>query len=346
MIDFTNYIYSPVLRTRRAELKGLSELQNPYEAGLLPLIELTRSRRTKSNPEGSVDVSLDDLLRIIGNAHFVVDVTTLKSLTNSEVEQLLNPSQGFRKWQEFATKRLPKSAIPIVHLTDPFDAKSVELQVNHFLESWPAVAFRIPSEFDALSQLADAINLMNVDSRRLVIYADVSMVTERGYRGALARVREVISTFAGLAPGLLSPLASSFPSTVTPFGNVRGVIPLHEVSLSDGIKEEFDELNCIHGDYGCVHPIDMEGMAINWVPRIDVPLEGSLFYYRFRRHDGGYVRAAEAALTDREYVPLNCWADQNIKSAASGNPPGKAPAFWISTRVNFHIERQMIRLGA
>lgn len=346
MIDLSAYIYSPAIRTRRAELVGLSEINDAYESGLLPLFELTRSRRTKSNPEGSVEESVSKLIDIVGQAHFVADVTTLKSLANSEVERLLDPENSFGNWTEFVSKYLPKTAVPVIHLTDPFDADSVISQINSFLRTQAAIAFRIPSEFENLEELAKLVDDELDDLSQVAVYADVGMVTARGYRGAHARVLEVASIFSDMEPGLFSSLASSFPSTVTPFGDVNGTFPLHEVALSDALKEEFSDINCIHGDYGCIHPMDMEGMAINWVPRVDVPLDASLFYHRYRRHDGGYVRAAEAALRDKQYVPLDCWADSNVRLAAAGNPAGKAPAFWISVRLNFHIERQLIRLGA
>lgn len=346
MIDLSNFIYSPVIRTRRAELLGFSELSKIQDSGLLPIFELTRSRRTKSNPEGSVEVSVENLADIVKDANFVVDVTSLSALTNSEVERLLDPERNFGNWVEFVSKRLPKSALPMVHLTDPFDPTSVVSQLDHFIGTYAGVAFRVPSEFAELDELAKVVDgaIDNLDA--VAIYADVGLVTERGYRGALARAFEVGSVFSDLEPGLLSVLASSFPSTVTPYGDVTGSFPLYEVQLSDAMIEEFSDLHCIHGDYACIHPMDLEGMAINWVPRVDVPLDDSLFYYRYRRNAGGYIKAAESALSDARYVPLSCWGNDNIRRAASGDPQGKAPAFWISVRLNFHIERQLARLGA
>lgn len=346
MIDFSTFVYSPVIRTRRAELQGLSEIDDPYSSGLLPLFELTRSRRTKSNPEGAVEASVDLLTRVVDGAFFVVDVTTQKSLTNSEVERLLDASDGFKNWTEFVLKSLPATAIPVVHLTDPFEADSVSAQVEAFRRTKPAIALRIPSEFEEIDGLVETIIRSLGSFSDVAVYADVGMVSQKGYRGALARVREIASIFSELEPGIFAPIASSFPSTVTPFGDVSGLIPLFEVGLSDTILSEFDEMHGIHGDYACIHPLDMEGIAMNWVPRIDVPLDDSLYYHRFRRHEGGYVRAASAALSDKRYVEMKCWADGNIKLAAAGMPAGKSPAFWISARLNMHIERQLRRLGA
>lgn len=346
MTDLSSFVYSPVIRTRRAELLGLSELDDPYSAGLIPLFELTRSRRTKANPEGAVEASVEALIKVVGEAPFVVDVTTQKSLTNSKVEYLLDASENFRNWTEFVVNSLPATAIPVVHLTAPFEAGSVVSQVEAFQKAKPGVALRIPSEFEEIDELATTITRALGSFSNVAVYADVGMVSQKGYPGALARLREIASVFSELKPGMFATVASSFPSTVTPFGDVNGLIPLFEVRLSDTILSEFDEMHGIHGDYACIHPLDMEGTAMNWVPRVDVPLDDSLYYYSFRRHEGGYVRAASAALTDRRYVELKCWAEGNIKLAAAGSPAGKSPAFWISARLNMHIARQLKRLGA
>lgn len=346
MIDFSTFVYSPVIRTRRAELVGLSEIQDPYSLGLLPLFELTRSRRTKSNPEGAVEASVEAMINVVDDAFFVVDVTTQKSLTNSEVERLLDADDRFKGWTDFVVNSLPETAIPVVHLTDPFEADSVSSQVEAFLRVKPGIALRIPSEFEEIDGLVQTINRSLGSFADVAVYADVGMVGQKGYPGALARAREIAAIFSELEPGLFAPIASSFPSTVTPFGDVTGVIRLFEVGLSDTILSEFDDMHVIHGDYACIHPLDMEGVAMNWVPRVDVPLDDSLYYYRFRRHEGGYVRAASAVLSDRRYVEIKCWANENIKLASDGKPVGKSPAFWISARLNMHVERQLRRLGA
>lgn len=345
MTRLTDFHYSPAIRTRRAELKGLSAVNGLASRKILPLFELTRSRRTKSNPEGSVEISVEELLAIMGSAPFAVDVTSLGSLTNRQVEQLLDPDQNFSNWTKFVSEFLPKVTIPVVHLTDPYDDQSVSAQINTFRARHDAVAVRIPTDFQDVDLLVATVERVLGGFQNVVVYVDVGLVTQRGYKGAVARAVDVILAVSELNPGLVVPLASSFPSTVTPYGDVNGSFKLFEVALSEYLSEEFPELNCMHGDYACIHPIDFEGMAVNWVPRVDVPLDDSLFYHRYRRNDGGYVRAAAMVLADDRYAALPCWADESIRQAASGNPEGKSPAFWISARLNFHIERQLERLG-
>jgi len=337
--------YSPAIRTRRAELLGISEVRSPFERGLLPLFELTRSRRSKKNPEGSVEFSVDEVVKLVDANLFVVDMTTLDSLSNPQVINLLDPSGYFSNWTSFVTDKLPETAIPMVHLTDPYDGNSVAAQIAKLKSRHSFLALRIPSEFGALDSLAATISGELGSMEDVVVYADVGMVTSRSRFGAEVRVREVAASFEALSPAFIAPLASSFPSTVAPYGDAHGGFPLHEVAISDSLKQEFDELNCIHGDYACIHPLDAQGMAINWVPRVDVPLEDSLYYYRYRRNEGSYARAAADAIRDKHYISLPCWAHDNLLAAAKGAPLGKSPAHWISVRLNYHIERQLQRLA-
>lgn len=289
---------------------------------------------------------MQDALRITGDHLFAVDLTSMETLSNTQIDQLLDSESHFQNWRRFVRDSLPAHAIPVIHLTDPFDPGSVAAQINDLRRRHSLMAVRIPSEFEELEGLVASLEReWGGNLEGLIVYADVGMVTPRATLGAQARLNEVCAAFSELSPSLFVPLASSFPSTVAPYGDVHGEFPLQEVVLSELLKQDFDDINCIHGDYACIHPQDMEGMAINWVPRVDVPLDASLFYYRYRRNEGSYVRAAREALSDAAYVPLDCWGQENLRNAAAGNPPGRSPAHWISVRLNYHIERQLERLA-
>ena len=42
---------------------------------------------------------------------------------------------------------------------------------------------------------------------------------------------------------------------------------------------------------------------------------------------------------------LESWGVKQIKLAADGEPPAKAPSFWISVRMEIHMLQQIKRLG-
>src|SRR5690606_11774352 len=91
-------VYCPALRTRDSELKGYSQLDDSVKDALLPIFELTKSRRSKSNPDGSIAVTVSRLLDAVGDRPFIVDVTSLGSQSNTETAALLNPDGAFSVW--------------------------------------------------------------------------------------------------------------------------------------------------------------------------------------------------------------------------------------------------------
>lgn len=346
MSPFTSARYVCAVRTRRAELSGLGHVKNAARRGLLPVFELSKSRRSKSNPDGSVELSVADLLGAFPDAPFIADVTSLANLLNAQVEALLDPEDCFSKWRTFVRDKLPPYVVPVVHLEEPFNEAAVRVQLDEFLHRNSYASVRIPSDFQVMDALTEALTAYSASTSQLALLADVGMVLPKGFSGAAARVAEVAGYCADIDPGLFASLASSFPSSVTQLGgDESGQFDLQETRLSSLVANEFDDLSIAHGDYGCIHPLDMEGMAINWVPRIDVPLDTTLFYHRYRRDVGGYIQAAQAVLRDARYAPIDCWAHDNIAEAAIGSPRGKAPAHWISVRLNLHIERQLLRLA-
>ncbi|MGO4221854.1 hypothetical protein AB4Y64_08365 [Lysobacter sp. TAF61] len=342
-------LYLPIIRTRSAELRGLKELRGEALDVILPVVELTRSRRTAKNPLGALSITVGTVADILGLRPFVADLTSLEGQQNSEFTKLLDPSDGFASWVEFVKNVLPSTAIPVVHLTDPFDADEYCKQVRKLLVTHGTLALRIPTSYAALNSVVEAHKAFIGGLDALILLVDASYVMERDISGALARVREMLE---GLGADLDSfamraVAASSFPSSVMSAGggDSQGQFHLSEVELSTRLQREFPRHGIRHSDYGSIHPLQFGGVVTQWVPRVDVPLDLDVFYHRYRRDDGGYVRAAAEALSDPRYVELDCWAHENIVAAANGLPLGRSPAYWISVRVNYHVSRQATRLS-
>lgn len=57
-------IYMPVIRTRAAELKAYDKLSSSSKASMLPVFELTRSRRSPKNQHGDITKMLIRLRRL------------------------------------------------------------------------------------------------------------------------------------------------------------------------------------------------------------------------------------------------------------------------------------------
>tara|TARA_B100001971_G_C18140408_1_gene510073 strand:+ start:525 stop:701 length:177 start_codon:yes stop_codon:yes gene_type:complete len=58
------------------------------------------------------------------------------------------------------------------------------------------------------------------------------------------------------------------------------------------------------------------------------------------------VSVAKKVVSNSSFEDIpESWGVQQIKAAANGSPPGKAPSFWISVRMEIHMRQQIIRLS-
>jgi hypothetical protein len=245
---------------------------------------------------------------------------------------------------------VPENAIPVLHLEEPFAKQNFEVQAKKVLSKFDCVALRVPTSYMQADEAIAALLKILPKGKSFVGFVDAGYVKETTKAGALARMTELLNFFVGTGVAYCAPLSSSFPSSVLDDGygkDATGEFPIVEVEISNTLKDDpnLRSLNIVHGDYSLIHPQDFTGTVTNWVPRIDYPLERKVFYHRVRRPKGGYKKCAESVVGDGRYDPMkDVWGESQVLVAAFGVPPGKNPSFWISVRVNLHIERQVIRL--
>lgn len=336
--------YLPIIRTRAAELRGIQELPSRTLDKLFPIVELTRSRRTSKNPSGDIRKSVDAIQEIMGERSYIVDLTSLESLQNVEFARILDDANGFKAWTDFASNTLPNHCVPIVHLLEPFELESFQPQVERLLERFSKIAIRVPTSYRDFDELIEACG-GNLDLKNVVLTLDAGYITRNSIAGAVPRLFEMLNAVDGEAFCNVSVASSSFPNSVVSVGgdDDSGEFALYEVQIWKQLHHNFGWLD--YGDYAAIHPIDFAGTVTNWVPRVDVMLNDSFYYHRYRRSDGGYILAAKEAYHDPRYVRLESWAQENIIAAANGDPNGLSPSFWIANRVNFHLTRQVKRLA-
>lgn len=336
--------YLPILRSRAAELRGLRELSTSDLSKIFPVVELTRSRRTPKNTGGDIRKSVEVVREILGERPFVADLTSLESLQNSEFDNLLDDADGFKAWTDFACANLPESSVPIVHLLEPFERQPFLAQVDRLRRRFERVAVRVPTSYRSFTNFLPALQGLT-DYKDVVLILDAGFVTKATMAGAVARLIEMLRELAPLGLKDVSVTSSSFPNSVVSAGgdDDTGEFRLIEVEVAERCEAQFSGVS--YGDYAAIHPMDFKGTVTNWVPRVDVMLDDSFYYYRYRRSDGGYIRAAHEARADSRYSSIPCWACTNIDDAAMGNPAGRSPSFWIANRVNLHLSRQILRLG-
>jgi hypothetical protein len=147
--------------------------------------------------------------------------------------------------------------------------------------------------------------------------------------------------------------STSFPKNVSDLGDVDSdTFSISEIQIHNSICSQIP--NVIYGDYASINPIrnDTVTMARGWIPRIDVALQDSIYYYKKRRPQGisayasTYTQVAQTVVKDSRFpkdLKTN-WGIQQINTCANGGAPSSTPRFWISVRMNIHLEQQVKRL--
>jgi len=344
--------YLPLIKTTDAELKAVANLDPKVKSGILPIFELTRSRRTTLNSQATVDKRVEQIKEIIGKNPFILDLTTEDTLSNTEIASMLECTNGFSEWCKFIkrvvqTEKL--SAIPVIHY-NPFAITDVKKEINTLKSISPTLAFRVNvDEEDLMTYLETIASVFDMSNLVLILDAEFQKLNDASDTGdrsgqftdALTQIKSRYS------PKGIACIFSSFPSSVNGVygGFDTGDFIISETVTHDKLLTGFK--NILYGDYGSIHPKRYNAFG-KWIPRIDNTYGSSRFYYyRQRREAGGYIEAAKKLIKDRRYQKIkefDTWGDEEIALAAEGTPTGRAPAHWIAVRVNNYITMQYLRV--
>ncbi|TGK79249.1 hypothetical protein EHQ23_19535 [Leptospira bourretii] len=346
--------YFPIIKTTDAELKGYFFLDSFVKKGLIPVFELTRSRRSKNNSNGDVEIKMKKIFDLCEGRKFILDVTTENTLSNSQTTAFLDNANGFINWTDFIKKHQDGSIIPCVHYM-PGEEKDIETQLKN-LESISDVTacrfgFSDDEGFNA-DEVENAVKfLLGKRIKPIYIIVDsgfVHLKTLDLQKNKILELAKKLNPILGKNDVVFFP-SSSFPKSVMDSG--YGKANAESGGFKIGEVEIFKELKKIskkipYSDFGSIHPKRYEDFG-KWTPRIDYPVDNEFFFYRYKLEAGGYVTAAKAIVKDKFYNPIKkiqTWGDEEVIAAAAGNPNGKSPSHWIAVRMNLHITRQFLNL--
>lgn len=343
------YKYYPIFRTRNAELEALkhSDLQK-----LLPIFELTRSRITQKDKEGSTAKNIEKILELKPEQPFILDFTTEEEFTNTEIRKFAQKNKGFDNWYNFCLSMKEKNdeIIPCLALINNPNDSDLKAEFEKFLSAFNLVAIRLPLSVDSLIfnekmfTLIEKI-LQNFGRYRhqFLFILDFGYLSKVSFSEILFNAKDLINDFIrrnSLENNKFILLSSSFPksvSEITPkdFGN----FPIREFELYKQLKPLITNNHLIYGDYGGIHPLTYASYGGSWIPRIDIPYRESYFFYKCRRDDGGYKDAARQAVLQvyEKSLSSSLWGIQEIIKASEGNVTKKIPSFWISVRINLYL---------
>lgn len=341
--------YSPIIRTTAAELLGYEKLTDEVRSNILPVFELTRSRPNKEYPEGNIHQRMRQIEDSAKDMPFILDLTSTESLMNTQVEELFDDSNNFKKWREFLEGYSHLNVIPVVHVfLDEYElAKNL---AGALLEKHDLICLKLSGELliDEVNEILSGV-LSNPDiSDRVIVLYDFDYVDEFNFSSLEAVCIKGLESISSFNPNRVIIASSSFPLSVLDRvvdenADHEGEMTKLEKEFFKSIKDSYSgSVELVYGDHASAHPHKRSVKGGNWVPRVDVVSEDSYIYKRFRREHGGFAKAAREMIKWHKYNAVQCWGRDEIELAAAGSPSGKSPAFWISVRVNQHLTRSVM----
>ena len=314
----------------------------------------------------------------------MIDVTREPTLASPDTDYLKNFQNGYENWVDFVRRRheVNPNICPVLQINPPDHQSwddyqiSVERQFDELSKFCSAIAYRAVTKNDAsfdidLQILSERIESFTKAGNLFYFVLDYDYI--RPGTGDLHAIEavQVLNVVSDICPQCVTILVStSFPQSVTDIsGPDYGDFNQEEVSFHATTANILhNRIKVAYGDYGSINPIrnDAAGGGNGWRPRIDYPYGGTrLFYYREKRLSHGkgkdkkfittysshYVSVAKNIIADSKFShdinskDPSSWGVGAIKLAANNQVPSAHPSFWISVRMNIHIQQQLRRLG-
>ncbi len=339
-------VYHPLIKTRDAELRGFDSLGFAIMDQILPVYELTKSRKTTKAPDGDIYKRMLRIGEIQKGRPFVLDLCTDDKYRNPQIDQLLDEDKGYSNWQLFLNVHSDLNIIPMVHLYDEQDFQEVERFVREVSQDKEFLAVRLPYDLDDICNYVTPITSSMAAGCKLIVFLDANYirgVNEEYVVGHFVRSSQNLAGISGIERTVM--LATSFPRSPAALGgDTEGGFDIFE----EAVYEKASKQVVLHyGDYASINTEQVEIKGGNFVPRIDIALDKEFIYKRYRRHEGSYPLCAEKMVNDRRYKTLHTWADSEIQIAKSGNPTGRSPSFWIAVRINYYVtSRVLLRVAS
>lgn len=354
--------YTVIVKTGEAEIRALENTSRNLLQCILPVIEITRGRKITKNEIETYpfDKRLLKLKKVFQGQTVCLDLTSDDSLSSDEISYLYDPTNGYQNWINFLlqikSENIFKEIIPtlILNLNDDDFEANLLLQVQNIKMYFDSILYRNDisdencyDDFELIKQELADINFY--------VLLDCGYTPQASYRNValkcIARIKNLHSILDDRINYIVC--STSFPNNVRDLGDVDSdTFSISEIDIYNLISEQCS--NIIYGDYASINPVrnDTITMARGWIPRIDTPLERSIFYYKQRRPKGvsayasTYIQVAQQTVRDSRFPKAieDNWGVEQIRSCAKGGAPSSSPSFWISVRMNIYIEQQIKRI--
>ena len=354
--------YWIIVRTGEAEKRAIEYCSKEILKKIVPVIEITRGRKiTKENVISyPFEKRLNVLKQAFANQIIAIDVTSEDALSSAETDFLYSTQNGYKNWIDFLKKKKKENVfqdiVPAILMNfddDDFEYNLLK-EIDSLKSNFNSLLYRndIADEncYDDLELFCDRLNGVNLN-----ILIDCGYIPQASYHSVAEKCIARISNLKSMSNLSANYIvgSTSFPNNVKDLGDCdTDTFRISEIDIYDQISKEHNDV--VYADYASINPIrnDNVVMSRGWIPRIDVPLDHTVFYYRQRRPKGvtayasTYTYVAKRACLDKRfpYVLRNNWGIQQILLCSKGAAPSSAPSFWISVRMNIHIEQQVARI--
>lgn len=335
------FYYFPILKSRDSELKAYKELSTEDKKKILPILELTRSRITQKNRNGSIEKKMKEITEIFVDNCFILDLTTEETLDNDEIQSmLLSNDNGYKKWVDFVMKCRDSGLnfIPCIHYNP--DCIDDVLKQSEALNS----------KFQTLALRLNALDSDNHEYLKMIEkYLDKCIVIlDAENQQKDFDFFRYIHAISDLKIKAIIYAYSCFPPTV-PISN-EGEVKKYDLGLNR-LYEEFP--NAYYGDYALATARRYDMQARGWIPRIDIPSiknnRVEFWYCRYRTSDTMDTEQAYAECAKNLYSKIEMlinerkptWGEKVFLDAKDGYVAGKSPSFWISVRNNIYMSKMI-----
>ncbi|HDS1238610.1 beta family protein [Pluralibacter gergoviae] len=350
--------YYPIIKTTIAEMRAMKNINTSTWEKMVPILELTKSRKGKNNPDSSVYKKIEEICQVVKSEKIILDITTIDTLSNSEIESFRDDQNGFENWCNFIgyTKTKLPNVIPVLLAYPDSQLSELLLQIENLSKHTQHIAIRLPIFEDGLGGLfANLIQL--IQHRPYLINSiifDSSYIFERIEEKPFKYIIDFISYFYsqinGFYQGKYIFCSEHYPANITDYlkknqDQFNNVVYYGNTELYKNVTLALTKSNInnilLYGDYACIHPFRNDVKSYNWIPRIDYPTESLIYFSKVRRDVGGYEQCANniVRLPEFQRDQLKCWGMEEIMKAALIKPGGLNPSYWISVRANIHMSR-------
>lgn len=336
-ISLDSYNYYPALRSRRAELEGLRELDDARKRKILPIVTLGEWPKAQN-----FEQSLEAATVAMGELPFIIDLTTDRSRLPELHQQLMDGDNGFRSWRNFACQA--SHVIPIALMNELTRTRDIARQAAQIENTHGKVAFRIRDFMAETPKVVAAMCALD-DPTNAIIFVDCQYIRNSVAAFATATIATINAIRGEFPEAIISVLSTSFPASTLSFMGSEGRSGSIDILEQDLFSRIGGRGVAIYGDHASIHSVVYDDVAGGrWSPRIDYPMHRSWQMERRMNSDttAGYIDAAKTLLKQHPSIATsNIWGEKKIAEAAQGNVHAKGPSKWISVRVNIHIARQI-----